>query len=265
MRKEIVFNDAGSAPIIPTMSTAAAAPRWRDTTVIAEGSKLRFRWPVGKTLIRLFPFVTGAEDKSYIHLINVVKNDAFKAIATPGDLFSRAYSWMWANQKDDLYHYEKNKGGIKLKPATEGLAWAAYWDEENKPHLGLIQTAFSAGKNPGLLADIVAAAEAKEINPATGEEDRVYEASIVDPVRGRLITIEKVVDKTVEARYGTSYKATISSKENAPLEAIASTLPAEEMAILRPLEQLTHKPTEEEQRELLKGYLGSTLFAKMGL
>lgn len=260
-----MFNDAGTAPTIPTASIAASiAPKWRDITVGA-ASRLRIKFPTGKTLIRLYPFVTGATNKSYVFDFGVVKNSAFKALSQPGDLFSRVNQWLWQNKKELVYNYETNKTGFKLKPSREGIAWAAYWDEENKPHLGLIQTAFSAGKNPGLLAEIVSSAEAMEKNPATGAEERVYEASIVDPARGRLITIEKTVDKTLEPQFGTSYSATISSKENAELTAIDKSIPDEERALLAPLESLVHLPTEDEQRELLKGYLGAALLAETGL
>ncbi len=265
MRKEILFNDAGTAPAIPTLGApVAATPKWRDSTIGAE-ARLRIKFPTGKTLIRLLPHITGAADTAYVHVFNVIKNDAFKAVASNGDLFSRAYQWLWQHDKDAIYHYEKNKTGLKLKPAQEGIAWAIWWDEENAAHLGLLQTAFSAGKNPGLLADIVTSAEAREKNPATGEEERVYEESVVHPVRGRLITVEKTVDKNVEARYGTSYSATISSKENAALEDLVQKIPAEEYAMIKPLEHVIKRATEEEQREMLKGYLGAPLFAKMGL
>lgn len=262
MRKAIEFVEAGSVPL-PEANKQTQAPRWRDLTLGIEHSKLRVKFRQGKNLIRILPQMPGGT--SYVEPIQVIKNDAFKAVTNPGDLFQRAYRWLWDNKRDSLFNFKTNPTGFKLKPASEAIAWVLYWDEENNIKLGLIQTAFSSGKNPGLLAEIVAAAEATELNPETQDAERIYDESIADKDKGRTITVEKTVDPNVEARYGTSYRATISSKPGCPIGQLIDKLSDEEFALLKPLPQVIKTPTEAEQKECLISLLGASLVAEIGI
>ena len=262
MKKEIEFVTGPVNAPSPTAPPKMEA-KWQDITLTPAASRLRVKFAEGKNPIRLIPALPGGSN-SYVEKLDVIKNDAFKAVAQPGDLFARALSWLWSNKKDAIYHYEKNKTGIKLKAQSEAVAWCIWWDTENKPRLGLMQSAFSTGKSPGLLADIVSAAEATEAQPGSDETVRVYDHSVADQLHGRIITIEKTVDKSVEARFGTSYKATISSKEAGDIMTLINQLSDEERDLLCPLDKLIRVPTEDEQRALLSGYLGAT-FREMGI
>lgn len=277
MKKHIEF-ESSSAPKIPTMQNRQQQPQWQDISVKPEYRKMGIRFPEGRTLVRLLPHIKGGTGTSYVELIDVIKTPGFTAPTTAGDLFQRAYQWLYQNRPETLQRYEKNEKGEKvrvdgftLRPSTQAIAWAVYWAQDDKGNpgmpvkLGLMRSAFSSGKNPGLLADIVASAEATEVEPGTDVASRVYANSIADANAGRNLTITKTVDPKLPRQQGTTYTFAISSKEAGPITSILDQVSDEEMNLLIPLSSVVNVLTEAEQRALLVSYLGSQIVAEMGL
>lgn len=290
MRNNIEFATS-DAPKIPTVGDRQQTASWTDLTAKPAYRKMKVRFPEGLTLARIIPHIKGGPSSSYVEVINVVKTPGFNLITTAGDVFSRAYAWLSQNRPNVLERYEpvldesgkpkkkpdgktetRKVDGFTLKPSTQALSWAVYWGQNAKGgpdaanvHLGLIHTAFSGGKNPGLLASIVSQAEATETEPGATEASRVYTNSIADAEAGRNINITKTVDKSKTPQQGTTYTFAISSKEAGPLKDVLAGVSDEEFALLAPLSSVVNILSDAEQTALLKSYIGTALVAEMGL
>lgn len=274
MKKEIQFeSNANNTATVETQQQPRGQMglMWSDYSLQQGYGKLVIKNRAGTHPLRLLPKIAGATTDYFIHRFSVLKTPMWTAATKPGDLFDRAFQWFRTNKPQALFSFADpakgkvgNPGGFKLKPGSQAIAWAIYWDENGKPHIGLLKSGFSPkSQNPGILADIHVANSAVEVDPITGNSEPLYPKGITHTEEGRLVQLECIHDSAQKDKMLAWTKKVSIGNKLAPLgnttSGLFSQIPDEEMEMLVPLDQVVVELPEQKQYELLCQYLGAEM------
>jgi len=261
MRKQIAFATPTNAPDPVTKSREAA---FRDLTVKEEFRNAVIRFKAGPTWLRFLPSIQGSEYDwimgvdSYQDLdgVTLVSPTTFDRNNT--NLFEFASNWIRKNRQELIANKDTNPGGIRLWTKRTGLAWVIEEQAPEGERLRLFKGSLydgARGGSTGLAYNIHLDANARDNEPNSPTQGELIHGNVTDPHSGRLIKI----DKSAGTEYA-NYKIAFG-KNPAPLEELLALLTDEEHDMICPLENVVHIPTEEEQRDALRRYLGVDLFS----
>lgn len=268
-RKIIAF--ANTAQTAPDPVAVNDKLRFRDLTFLSALREKTVKWDNGTNWIRILPPIQGSSYQWMMRIETIQAPDgqgerlptfchpkSFTRGATSP--FDEAYAWFKKEDKGQLYNREKNPNGLKLNPKSQGVAWVIHTGKEPGEKLGLFCASLydgSWGGGPGLAYKIWMEANQldKEPNSPTFEQ-KVYD-DITAPKGGNLVLIEKHKPESGD-RYA-SYVVRIG-KTAAPVEGYTESLTDAEHDILVPLEETFYRPTDEEQHQMLRDYIGTRAY-----
>ncbi len=259
MKNIIEFNDA-------TSTTGAAKSPWaspakstyQDLILKPEIASRRLKFASGSTWLRVVPALPGS-NSSWLHGIHALQykggRHAHPRSITAGarGVADLCYGWLKQHQPESLYS-KSNKEGYRLLTDPLSLCWVLV-EEGGKPVARLLLVSGydgSRGGSPGLGHDLW------QLTQETDEDGKL----LGDPshsTEGVQICVEKRL--TPGARYA-SYTLK-RGRVVAPIQDLLAKMDPEEVAVLTPLEQVIHIPTEEEEWELLGKILDAETIEKI--
>lgn len=268
-RKIITF--ANTAETAPDPVAANDRIRFRDLTFVPELREKTLKWDNGTNWVRALPPIQGSSYqwmmRVEIHQAPDGQGERLPTFCHPKSFergarspFDEAYEWFRKHAKEELYSREKNPQGLKLNTKSQGVAWVIHTGKEPGEKLGLFYASLydgSWGGGPGLGYKIWQEANQVDTEPNSPTFEQRVHADITAPQEGRLILIEKHKPESGD-KYA-SYVVRIG-KSAAPVDKYTEELSDEEHEMLRPLEEVFYRPSEEEQSQILKDYIGSKSF-----
>lgn len=171
--------------------------------------------------------------------------------------FAEALAWFKANAKENLYNRDKNPTGFKFNSKKMGIAWYIDTSAPEGEKLKLLNTSLydgTWGGSPGLAFKIWMEANAVETEPGAANEGQKLYGDISDPTTGRLVLIEKNKPEGGDNKYS-SYAVRVG-KQVQPIAEYMDQLTDEEHQLLCPLENVYKKLSYQEQKAILKDYIG---------
>ena len=249
----IEFNESTADPITCASPWAGSAKStYQDLLLKPEYASLRFKFPLGTTWFRIVPALKNS-DKGWmlgVHALNYSGGrHAHPRTLVPGDksVFDQAYGWCKEHKPESLYS-KANKGTNAYRLLTDPVC--LFWmitEIEGKPVARLLLASGydgSRGGTPGLGHQIWELTQEKD-------EDGNLIGNPADPESGTQISIEKT--QVPGARYPT-YRLS-RGRIPAPVTEMLGKMDPEELAALTPLEEIVHRPSEEEEWQLLENVI----------
>lgn len=263
--------------IVTFANTAETAPdpveannklRFRDLRFQEQFRERTIRWNNGDNWVRILPPIQGS---SYLWMMRLEiiqapdgQGERLPTFCHPKSFergarspFDDAFDWYRKEMKEGLHSRDKNPNGVKLTSKSEGLCWMVLTGAEPGEKLGLFCASLydgSWGGGPGLAYRIWSEANQIDKEPDSPTfEQKVY-GDITAPKAGNLVLVEKKKPESGD-RYA-SYLVRIG-KTAAPVEKYIDTLSDEEHDLLVPLEKVLYQPTEQEQHDMLREYIGA--------
>jgi len=258
MRNEIEFiNNAGSAPD-PIQKTKELA--FKEIVFKEPYRNRKARFNQNLTWLRFLPAVRPSV-YDWMMPIEVHRDINGVTFTSPKTLdsnhqscFDIARIWFQKNNSLLLSSKEKNPNGYKLYPMRLGISWAI---EEQAPEGEKLKILLASlyngerGGTTGLAYNIRKEADARDNEPNSKSAGQLIHGDITNPTAGRLVKIERL---HAGGEYA-SYKAGIG-KNPSPIDHFLAQLTDEEMNIITPLEKTLYIPSEQEQHDLLRRYIG---------
>lgn len=257
MRKEIEFiNNSGVAPD-PIQKTKEVAFR---EIVFKEAYRSRkARFTQNLTWLRFLPAIKPSV-YDWMMPIEVHRDINGVTFTSPKTLdsnnqscFDIARIWFQKNNSMLLSSKDKNPNGYKLYPMRFGVSWVVEEQAPEGEKLKLLLASLYNGERggtTGLAYNIRKEADARDNEPNSKSAGQLIHGDITNPTTGRLVKVERLAG----GEYA-SYKAGIG-KNAAPIDHFLAQLTDEEMNLLCPLESTLYIPSEQEQHELLRRYIG---------
>jgi len=257
MRKEIEFiNNTGVAPD-PIQKTKELA--FREIVFKEKYRNKKTRFTQNLTWLRFLPAIRPSV-YDWMMPIEVHRDINGVTFASPKSLdsnnqscFDVARIWFQKNNSLLLSSKDKNPNGYKLYPMRFGVSWVIEEQAPEGEKLKLLLASLYSGERggtTGLAYNIRKEADARDNEPNSSSSGQLIHGDITNPTSGRLVKIEKLAG----GEYA-SYKPGIG-KNPAPIEHFLAQLTDEEMDLLVPLENTLYIPTEQEQHDLLRRYIG---------
>ncbi len=250
MKPTIKFKPASGNPIDPWKRTTAAKS-YSDELLLPELTESQLRLKEGINWMRILPAVAGSSADWMLGLL---------ALETPTGKFAHprtcepaarsvwdgVYGHMLQTEPGKLYS-KANLDGVRLLPKKMTMCWVITGhgaDDGTEPALRLLMLSGYSGErggSPGLGHQILQMAGDLDENGdlahnVAGAEDGVQ------------ICIEKVVSK--DSRFPRYILR--AGRQPAPISEVLAGLPETEAAVLRPLEDVVRRMTEDEQWERLE-------------
>jgi hypothetical protein len=257
MRKAIEFiNNTGVAPD-PIQKTKEVA--FREIVFKEQYRTRKARFTQSLTWLRFLPAIKPSM-YDWMMAIDVHRDINGVTFTSPKTLdsnhqscFDIARIWFQKNNSLLLSSREKNPNGYKLYPMRFGVSWVVEEQAPEGEKLKLLLASLYNGERggtTGLAYNIRKEADARDNEPNSKSAGQLIHGDITNPTAGRLVKVEKIAG----GEYA-SYKAGIG-KNPAPIDHFLAQLTDEEMNLLCPLEKTLYIPTEQEQHELLRRYIG---------
>lgn len=263
MKSPVEFQTTPSNPIA---QTKVAGPTYRDETYIPthRGIQLKFKNKI--TWLRFLPGIRGSEYGWIMPFKRFHDNEGrFPTFVDPASLghpsvFQQALNWFRANDKEALYN-KANPRGFRFYPQERCLAWAIDNEAPDGQKIRLFNSSMYdgvRGGSPGLGHQLYTEAVSVDSEPGSATLGAKIYGDISDPQEGRLVGIEKSTPQSGDNQFA-SYSVRIGKS----VSALDLSKFGEEVDLIKPLEQVLHVPTEEEQKSYLKAYIGSERYAKI--
>lgn len=223
---------------------------YQDLILKSAYASRRFKFPLGTTWFRIVPALK-TSDKGWMLGIQALNysggRHAHPRTFASGNksAFDHAYAWCKENREEALYS-KTNRNGYKLLSDPICLFWMIT-EIDGKPVARLILASGydgSRGGTPGLGHQIWQLTQEKD-------ENGNLLGNPADPESGTQISIEKT---QVPSSSYPSYRLKRGRIPTSVSELIGNMDP-EEIAALAPLEGLAHRPTEEEEWQLLENVI----------
>lgn len=239
-------------------------------------SKLVLKLKEGDNLVRFMPPIKGTTYSSFVLPLLVAKIDNTEFVTAIGDQavgianrqvrdtspLATAYWYLYKNSRNSLYSSRENPNGFRLRPKQVGVSWVITFDEERKPIVRLIQASLYSGDKgtKGVLGEVLLKSKEEDVDPVTGEKTPKF-GDISDPESGNFVNIKKIKDHEIsDPIKSVSYQTTISSKPSPALSDLLAKVSDEEIDILQPLDNIINVASDEQQRIILKEYLGNDYY-----
>lgn len=264
MRPAIEFiNNAGKAP--DPIAKTREALTFRELVLKEDYKDRKTKFGQGLTWLRFLPAIKPSL-YDWMMPIQVHADINGVTFTSPKTLDSNAQScfetariWLQRHNKSVLASKDKNPNGFRLYDKRYGISWAVEEAAPEGERLKIFYASLydgSRGGTTGLGYNVRREADARDNEPGSPSVGELIHGDITAPQAGRLVKVEKTPsDKSEYA----SYKAGIG-KNPAPLDHHLSLLTDQEMQLLTPLENLIYIPSEEEQQDILRRYIGEKLF-----
>lgn len=266
MKKPIEFvNNTGSAP--DPIGTSREAG-FKDMTCKEEYRELMIRFKAGLTWLRFLPSIKGSM-YSWMMPLDIHADIAGTTFTSPRALdrnapsvFENAQRWFKRHHPEALYSRDTNENGLKLYSKRVGASWVI---EEQAPEGErlrlLIRSLYDGirGGTTGLAYNIHHEAESCDNEPGSGTVGQRIHGDITEPTAGRLVKIERM--QSDKSEYA-NYKIGIG-KNPAPISHFMALLTEKEHNLITPLEKVVYIPTEEEQKEVLRRFIGDKFFSEL--
>jgi hypothetical protein len=238
-------SDSPSPWKIPGHST------YQDMILKPEYQSRKFNFPIGKTWFRVLPSIENSRGWMVgVHSLEHGdgRHTHIKTIK-PGEksVFDMAYSWFKENKPELLYN-KANPEGFRLLTKPLSVCWILVQDEHDKLHAKLLLTSGYGGERggiPGLGHQLLTCAESLDDEVDTASDP-------LDPETGVQFAVEKL--KAAGAQYP-SYRLSVG-RQPAPINQYLERLSEEELAAIRPLEEVIRVMDESEEWELLAKVIG---------
>lgn len=256
MKPTIKFKPAHGNSIDP-WKTATAAKSYSDELLLPEFADRQLHLKEGPNWMRIVPAM---EESSADWMLGL------HALATPTGKFAhpRTYEPAARSVWDTMYGHlrqtepgklysKANPDGLRLLPNPMTLCWVITGhgaDDGTEPAVRLLMLSGYSGErggSPGLGHQILQMA-------SDLDENRDLAHDIAGAEGGVQVCIEKVVSK--ESKYPRYILR--AGRQPAPIEELIASLPVSEAAVLRPLENVVRRMTEEEQWERLLRLMPAT-------
>jgi len=255
---------------------ASAAPqsetKFRDDTYSKPYQGLQVKFQQKLTWLRALPAIKGSKYGWIMKFKRFHDNEnRFPSFVDPStfgqaSVFERARQWFLQNDKAALYSVKPsayndntpNPNGFRFYSQDRGLMWVINAEEEEGKRLRLLNASLYDGERggtQGLGSQIWSKANEVDNEPGSPTAGQSIHGDITSPTEGRLIGIEK--SSAAGADQFVSYAVKIGK---ATTELDMAPLTEEEVAKVCPLEEALHIPSEEEQKEYLKAYIGEEKF-----
>jgi hypothetical protein len=228
---------------------------FRDLVLKEEYRSRRLRFEPGQTWLRVVPAFASSPFGWMLGVHTLTVPSA--CFAHPRTLkhngksiFDHAYAWLKENHPALLYS-KANKSGVRLLPDPVCVFWALV-EKQGQYVARLVQSSGydgSRGGAPGLGHQILRLTQREDETGAPMAEP-------VHPERGVLIAVEKT--RPHGAKYA-SYSLVLG-RQPAPMAEILKRTAPEEFEVLRPLEEVIHQPSVEQEWEFLSSILPSKQF-----
>lgn len=265
-KKIIAF--ANTAQTAPDPVSANDKLRFRDLTFQPNLREKTIKWDTGTNWIRILPPIQGSSYQWMMRIETLQAPDGqgerLPTFCHPKSFtrgavspFDEAYAWFKKEAKEQLYNREKNPNGLKLNTKSQGVAWVIHTGKEPGEKLGIFCASLydgSWGGGPGLAYKIWMEANQVDTEPNSPTFEKKVHDDITAPQSGNLVLIEKHKPESGD-RYA-SYLVRIG-KTAAPIEGYTDSLTDAEHDILVPLENAFYRPSEEEQHQILREYIGT--------
>jgi hypothetical protein len=266
MRKNIEFvNNAGKAPD-PINKTKEIG--FRDLVFREEYRERKVRFTSGLTWLRFLPAVKGSQF-DWMMPVEVHPDIQGTTFLSPRSVdsnnqsvFDTALRWLQRNRKELLRSRDKNPNGFNLYPKRYGISWVI---EESAPEGQRLKLFYGSlydgarGANTGLAYNIRREAEARDNEPGSPKFGSLVHGDITNPEAGRLVKVEKNAASTDGL---STYKAGIGQNP-APVEHFLSLLTDDEVDMIVPLERTIHIPSQEEEHDMLRRYIGASVYREI--
>ena len=266
MKKEVEFvNNAASAPDLIKVSREAS---FRNITLKEEFRELNLSFRQGITWLRFLPAIRGSI-YDWMMPLDVFHDIAGVTFASPKSFDPNAHSvvdaasmWLRRNHPETLFNRVTNPHGFKPWPRRVGVSWVVENDAPEGERLRLFARSLYDGKRggaTGLAYNLYSEANSRDVEPNSPTTGVLIHGDITSPAEGRLVKIEKVAASKSEYA---NYKVSIG-KNPAPLKHFMALLTEKENNLIQPLENTIYVPSEEEQKEILRRYIGDKLYSEM--
>jgi hypothetical protein len=266
MKREIVFvNNSGTSPDPIGRSREAT---FRDITLKEEFRELPIRFKAGLTWLRFLPAVRGSIYE-WMMPLDVHADMAGTTVASPRtfdpnapSVFDAARLWFRRNHPEALSSRETNPNGLKLWPKRMGVSWVIEEQAPEGERLRLFVRSLydgSRGGSTGLAFNLHSEAVSRDNEPGSPTAGALIHGDITAPEDGRVVKIERL--PAAKNEYA-NYKIGIG-KNPAPIGHFMALLSDKENNFIVPLETVIHIPSEEEQKEILRRYIGEKFFSEM--
>lgn len=255
MKPTIKFKPAHGNSIDP-WKTATAAKSYSDELLLPEFAGRQLHLKEGLNWMRIMPAM---EESSADWMLGLY------ALETPTGKFAHPRTYepsarsVWDEVYGHMLHTEPgklyskaNREGVRLLPKPMTLCWVITGhgaDDGTEPAVQLLTLSGYSGErggSPGMGHQILRMADDRD-------ESGNLAHDITSP-GGVQICIEKIVSK--ESKYPRYILR--AGRQPAPIEELIASLPVSEAAVLRPLENVVRRMTEEEQWERLLRLMPAT-------
>lgn len=265
MKREIVFvNNEGTPDPIGRSKEAG----FRDIICKEEYRDVNIKFRTGLTWLRFLPRVKGSL-YDWMMPLDVHQDVGGTSFASPKtfdqnapSVFEAARLWFRRNHPETLSNKDTNPNGFKLWAKRVGVSWVI---EEQAPEGErlrlLIRSLYDGGRggSTGLSYNIRREADSRDNEPGSPTAGALIHGDITAPEEGRLVKVERLV---AEKNEFANYKIGIG-KNPAPIGHFMAQLTEKENNLIVPLENTIYLPDEEEQKEILRRYIGDRYFGEM--
>lgn len=259
MKTIIEFNET-THTTSPTKSPWAAPTKssYQDLIVKPEFAERRLKFAAGTTWFRVVPALPGSTMDWLLGIHSLQYQQGRhchpKTIMSGSrGVFDHSYAWLKSNQPESLY-CKANKEGYRLLTDPLSLCWVLVEQDDKLVARLLLTSGYdgSRGGNPGLGHDLWQLTQ--EV-----DEDGNLLGDPSHPIHGAQVCVEKRV--TPGARYA-SYTLK-RGRVVAPIQEMLAKMDPAEVAVLTPLEQVIHIPSEEEEWKLLENIIDAATIEKI--
>jgi len=231
---------------------------YQDLILQAGYAARRYKFPPGATWFRILPPLrTSAHGWMLgLHVLNYPQGrHIHPKTLNPGakSVYDLAYGWYKENRPLDLFS-KANKLGFRLLSDPVCIFWILV-EVDGKTEARIVLASGydgSRGGAPGLGHQILKATEERD-------ENGQLVANPVDPMSGVQICIERT--QPSGSKYP-SYALRIG-RTPAPMSEFISRMDQAEIAAIKPLEEVVHVPTEDEEWKLLEYVIEPATVAKI--
>lgn len=266
MKKPIEFiNNEGSAPDPIGKSREAG---FKDIVCKEEFRDLAIRFRQGLSWLRFLPSVKGSLFE-WMMPLDIHQDIAGTTFASPRSFDPNAHSvfeaarlWFRRHKPDALYSKEGNQNGLKLYPKRVGASWVIEEQAPEGERLRIfIRSLYdgSRGGTTGLAYNILREAKSRDNEPGSPTVGQLIHGDIIEPTGGKLVKIERM--QSDKSEYA-NYKIGIG-KNPAPINHFMALLTEKENNLIVPLEKTIYIPSEDEQKEILRRYIGDNIFTQI--
>lgn len=218
--------------------------KYQDIIFRPEFENLRLNFSRGVTWLRILPGLGGS---AWFFPIQTLEFPGGRFVHPASfdpnrrSVYDVAHKWFLRN-RPYLLHSKTNKTGFRLWPKLLCAFWAIEYSEREKLSLRLVLESFNdrSKGQPGLAYEVWRKIFEKD-------ENNLLMGDALHPKNGVMISIERRKRKRPHAPLDWIRMGRIPCSVDAMMEKVS---PAERN-LLRPLEQVTHHPTTEEQWDYL--------------